>query len=52
MEDFQRVKLKQKQKQTLFKFEKIVDSKISISIVPYLSYQKDIMPLGTPKDSD
>ena len=52
MDNYQRVKLKPKQKQTLFKFEKIVDSNIQIKMVPFLSYQKDIMPLGTIKDSD
>ena len=52
MDNFTRVRMKSKQKQTLFKFEKIVDSKIQNSFMPFLSYQKDILPLGVVPDSD
>ena len=36
--DVSKVRMKLKQKQTLFRFEKIVDSKIENSFMPFVSY--------------
>lgn len=37
-DQFHKVRIKSKQKQTLFRFEKIVDSKIENSFIPFVSY--------------
>ena len=47
-----KVELKDKAKQTLFRFEKIVDSKIQSSFITFLSYKKDILPQGSPSNSN
>ena len=52
MDNFSQVRFRKDQKQTLLKFEKIVDSRIETRFMPFISYQKDILPTGAPKNLD